>query len=69
MIEKSVFMPLTVDELTEIDGGSTKVVAIVAGILTVVFLVAGTITGSAWCYAAASACGLVSAWCAVAPFI
>jgi hypothetical protein len=69
MVESGALIPLSNEELYGIDGGSTKAVAVVSGLLTIGFTIAAAATGSEWCSAAAATCGLVSAWCAIAPMI
>lgn len=69
MLEKSAFMPLSIDELTEIDGGSTKIFAIIMGVATLGLTVVALATGSEWVAAGAATCGLITTGCALAPSI
>ena len=69
MIETLAFTSLSDDELIDIDGGSTKVVAGIAIVGSAVLGIISVVTGSEACAAGAAACGLVAAWCGIIPFI
>lgn len=69
MTETFDFILLSDDELSEINGGSTKAVATIATIGAIGFTIAAAATGNEWCGAAAATCALVAAWCGLAPCI
>ncbi|MDR0906628.1 MAG: class IIb bacteriocin, lactobin A/cerein 7B family [Oscillospiraceae bacterium] len=76
MYDAKYFEPLTDDEQMEIDGGSTKVAAIICVVGGAVIGFVGNIAGAtghpqvaAWCAVASGACFVAAATLAVIPFI